>query len=211
MARTNKKDRLGRGKLSPNLDLKRETRVYEGYLTVDELLLSHRLTNGGWSEDLVRYVVERPDGVCAVVHNTERDVCYFVKQFRAGVFNKESAWLNELAAGLVDDGEPRDNAIRREIMEELGIRARELHYVYRMFTSPGIISERVHLYYVPVTDADIVGKGGGASHEGEDVEVVSIPCFELEELLKDDAFIDAKTICGVQYFLSIYQPPEEKG
>ena len=203
-----KEDRLGRGKLSPNLDLKRETRVYEGYLTIDELLLSHRLTNGGWSEDLVRYVVERPDGVCAIVHNTDRDVCYFVRQFRAGVFNKESAWLTELAAGLVDDGEQRDDAVRREIFEELGIKAPKLQYVYRMFSSPAIISERIHLYYVPVTDVDVVNSGGGAADEGEDVEVVAIPCYELEELLHSDAFIDAKTICGVQYFLSIYTPKE---
>ena len=206
MAPKRKSDRLGRGKISPNLDLKQEIRVYEGYLTVDELILSHRLTNGSWSEDLTRYLVERPDGVCAVVHNTENDSCYFVRQFRVGVFNKENAWLTELAAGLVDHNEPLENAIRREIEEELGIRVQELEYVYRMFTSPGIISERVHLYYAKVTNADIISDGGGHKGEGEDIEVVEIPCYELEDLLKEGAFVDSKTITGVHYLLSVHDP-----
>jgi hypothetical protein len=99
--------------------LERET-LLQGFFHVELLKLQHTLQGGELSPAIDRLVLQRPDAVCAVVVHQERQSLFFVRQFRTGVFEKDHGWLIELAAGLVDEGETPEQAVKREIMEELG-------------------------------------------------------------------------------------------
>ena len=184
----------------------RSRALLRNYFKVDQFTLKHIRHDGKWSEEMERLLLHRPDGACAMVHHTGRNSCLFVRQFRVGARAKEEGWLTELAAGLVDPGESPEEACRREIEEELGYRPREITWLSTFFTSPAIISERVHLYYIQVTDADKVNDGGGLHTEHEDLQVLEVPVTELDSHFAKYPPRDSKTLIGLLMFKELQRP-----
>ena len=185
--------------------------LLDGFFHVERLKLRHRLISGEWSSVVDRFLLRRPDAVCAVVHNTDRDCLYLVRQFRPGAFEKEQGWLCELAAGLVDGDETPLEALHREVDEELGFRFQNAQLLDHFFPSPGIITERIYMYYVQVTDADKVSDGGGLDDEHEDIEILEIPIRELDAFMVGNPIIDAKTLIGILRFKEIWRQLQISG
>jgi len=185
--------------------------LLDGFFHVEKLRLRHKMISGEWSPVIERFLLRRPDAVCAVVHNTDRDCLYFVKQFRPGAFEKEQGWLCELAAGLVDGEETPLEALHREVHEELGFRVQNTKLLDHFFPSPGIISERIYMYYVQVSDADKISEGGGLEHEHEDIEILEVPIEELDEFMVKNPIIDAKTLIGILRFKEIWRQHQNSG
>ena len=179
--------------------------LLDGFFQVEKIRLKHSMVSGEWSPEIVRFLLRRPDAVCAVVHNTDRDSIYLVRQFRPGSYEKGHGWLYELAAGLVDGEETPVEALRREIEEELGFRFQNARLLDHFFPSPGIISEHVFLYYVQVTDFDRISVGGGLESENEDLEIIEIPIADLEAFMLENQIIDAKTLIGMLRFREIWR------
>jgi len=179
--------------------------LLDGFFHVEKLTLKHKMISGEWSPEVVRFLLRRPDAVCAVVHNTDRDSIYLVKQFRPGAFEKDQGWLYELAAGLIDGDETPIEALHREVEEELGFTFENVELLHHFFPSPGIITERVFLFYVQVTDAEKVSPGGGLDSEHEDLEIVEIPIKELESFMDTNPIIDGKTLIGLSHFKEIWR------
>jgi nudix-type nucleoside diphosphatase (YffH/AdpP family) len=179
--------------------------LLDGFFRVEKLRLRHRLISGDWSPLVERFLLRRPDAVCAMVHNTERDCIYLVRQFRPGAYEKDRGWLYELAAGLVDGAESPLEALHREVDEELGFRFQNAQLLHRFFPSPGIISEQVFLYYIQVTDADKVSAGGGLATEHEDLEIIEVPISQLEIFMEANPIVDAKTLIGILRFKEIWR------
>lgn len=185
--------------------------LLDGFFHVERLKLRHRLISGEWSSVVDRFLLRRPDAVCAVVHNTDRDCLYLVRQFRPGAFEKEQGWLCELAAGLVDGDETPLEALHREVDEELGFRFQNAQLLDHFFPSPGIITEHIYMYYVQVTDADKVSDGGGLDDEHEDIEILEIPIRELDAFMVRNPIIDAKTLIGILRFKEIWRQLQISG
>jgi nudix-type nucleoside diphosphatase (YffH/AdpP family) len=178
-------------------------RLVEGFFTVDKMRLQHRMSTGGMSPELSWYLLRRPDAVCAVVYHTERDTLFFVRQFRLGMIDKEAnPWSVELSAGVVDSGETPDAAIRREVHEELGFIVTDVRELRRIFPSPAILSERIFLYYVEVTDAQRDSDGGGTDHEHEDIEIIEVPARAVQLFVMEQGITDAKTLIGLSWFIA---------
>jgi nudix-type nucleoside diphosphatase (YffH/AdpP family) len=192
-------------KKSENVKILDSEILLDGFFHVEKLSLKHKLISGEWSPRIDRFVLSRPDAVCAIVHNTVRDIVYLVRQFRPGAFEKDQGWLYELAAGLVDRDEKPIDALHREIEEELGFRFKKVSLIDHFFPSPGIISERVFLYYIEVTDADRVSVGGGLDVEHEDLEIVEIAVEDLDVFMKENPIVDAKTLIGILRFKEIWR------
>ncbi len=178
-------------------------RLLEGFFTVDKVTLRHRTNDGQMSPELSWYLLRRPDAVCAVVLNTARNVLYFVKQFRLGIAAKgDPAWAVELAAGVVDPGESHSEAILREVREELGFEVTQATEIQKIYPSPAILSERIYLYYIEVTDAQRVSDGGGTTHEHEDLEILEVPVKDLPVFIKQHEITDGKTLIGMAWFMA---------
>jgi 8-oxo-dGTP pyrophosphatase MutT (NUDIX family) len=79
--------------------------------------------------------------------------------------------LEEACAGMIDPGEDADTAARREAFEELGVVLTVLEPVGRVYSTPGVSSERISLYLAPYSLADRTGPGGGAAGENENITV----------------------------------------
>ena len=112
-------------------------RVYEGKvlsLDVDEVE-----EPGGVRA--VREVVRHPGSVAVLpVHDDGRIV--LVRQYRYPV--DAAVW--ELPAGRLDPGESAEQAARRELEEEVGLRPRRLEALTVFYTTPGFCDETMHLF-----------------------------------------------------------------
>uniref|UniRef100_A0A7C4KJJ7 NUDIX hydrolase n=1 Tax=Anaerolinea thermolimosa TaxID=229919 RepID=A0A7C4KJJ7_9CHLR len=86
-------------------------------------------------------VVEHNPAVTVVPLTAEGEVL-FVRQFRVG----SGAELLELPAGVLQDGEDPAEGAAREIREETGFAAGQLHPLGGFFMAPGYSTEYMHLF-----------------------------------------------------------------
>ncbi|MFD0521753.1 NUDIX domain-containing protein [Paractinoplanes durhamensis] len=159
----------------------------------------YRHADGGWSREQ-RETYDRGDGAVILLYEPERRTVLLTRQFRypAYVNGHPDGMLVEAAAGLLDDDDPAD-AIRREAAEELGVTVGALEEVFKVWMSPGSVTERLHFYAAPYTTADRTGAGGGVAAEGEDIEAVELPFDDALKWITDGRIADAKTIMLLQW------------
>jgi ADP-ribose pyrophosphatase len=112
-------------------------RVYEGHVL--DLDLDEVEEPGGVKG--TREVVRQRGSVAALpVHEDGRVV--LVRQYRYAV----GARVWELPAGRRDPGETPEQGARRELEEEVGLRAADLEPLAEFWTTPGFCDEVMHLF-----------------------------------------------------------------
>ena len=101
------------------------------------------------------------------------------------------AYMIGMPAGLVDPGEPMEEAIRRELREETGFELATVHRITQpLLSSAGLTDEAVSVAFV-----DVRGEPGAAQalEPGEDVEVLLLDYDGLCKLCDDTTqLVDAK-------------------
>ena len=169
------------------MELKEETvsqeTVYEGII-VNIRQDKARLTDGRITG---REVIEHPGGV-AVFALDEEERVILVRQFRYPV----GEVVLELPAGKLEKGEdPRDSGLR-ELEEETGLRPGTFLSMGCSFSSPGILEERIHLFFAK----DLV-QGPSHPDDGEFLEIVRVPYTELMDMVRRGEIDDSKTLAGI--------------
>ena len=61
------------------------------------------------------------------------------------------------------------------------------------------MTERSSLFVATYEPSDRIGHGGGADHEGEDIEVLELPFDEALVMTRTGAIVDGKTIMLLQH------------
>ena len=179
--------------------LLREEIAYSGFFRIRRLTLQHRLFDGGWSEPLVREVFERGDAVGVLPYDPVRDSVILIEQFRPGAMRgKDSPWMLELIAGVVEPGESDENVIHREAMEEAGCELGELEPIATMLPSAGACSEQVRLFCGRALRAG-VGDVHGLSEEGEDILVHEVSRSDAIDLVSRNAVPNGHTLIALQW------------
>ena len=130
-----------------------------------------------------REVVEHSGGVCIAAVDGERNI-YLVEQFR---YPFREVTL-EVAAGRLEAGEEPLAAAVRELSEETGISAKEIKKVGTFYSSPGFLSEKLHLYL-----AEGITVGRQHLDDGEFLCVRKIPLCEAVDMVFLDEISDGKT------------------
>jgi nudix-type nucleoside diphosphatase (YffH/AdpP family) len=173
--------------------IKQVETLHEGWRKL--LKLTVQMPDG---RTMAREILNSADAAAVLPYDPEQRKVILIRQFRAPVMHVEGreAFV-EAVAGLLDEDEPEACA-RRETMEEAGIRVRTLEPVVTAWSTPGITTERLHLFLAPYTAADRVGGGGGLAEEHEEIEVLEIGIDELMRLLEQGAIADMKTLVLVQ-------------
>ncbi len=168
-------------------------RIHEGWVKIAKLTI--RRPQGGTMD---REVEDHGSAVAVLPYDPERRTALLVRQFRAPVFHAGGPEaLLETIAGILDEDDPEACA-RREAMEEAGLRLDRLESVGALWTSPGITTERMHLYLAPYAKADRVGEGGGLAEENEDIEVLEVPLGDLWAQVERGEILDLKTLALIQ-------------
>ncbi|MBQ6569828.1 MAG: NUDIX hydrolase [Clostridia bacterium] len=156
-------------------------RVFDGYvvkLSVDDVLLP----DGSASK---REVIRHSGAVCVAPITKDGNII-MVRQFRYAV-NKE---LLELPAGRIDPSEPPETTGIRELREETGYSVSKLHYIGRLYPTPGYSDEVIWLYSCVVSPEDMVSTD---MDEGEFVETEILPLQKAIDMVMEDGIFDSKT------------------
>jgi nudix-type nucleoside diphosphatase (YffH/AdpP family) len=158
----------------------------------------YRRRDGRW-RTLVRQVFDRGDGAAVLPYDPDRGVVLLVRQFRYAAYLKDGdGWLIEACAGVLDGDDPQ-TCVRKEAMEELGVRLGAVERACEAFTSPGAVTETLTLFTARYAPADRVAPGGGDPDEGEDIEVIETPFIQALEMIAAGDIRDVKTILLLQH------------
>ena len=174
------------------MKLDRQTLHFSGRVirvTTDEVVLpnGHRA---------LLEVVHHPGGAAVVALDGEQRVC-LLRQFRYVA----DGWLWELPAGKLEPDEPPLLTAQRELTEEAGLSARHWRSLGTVLSSPGVFSERLHLFL-----ADAVAPAPRALERAEVIEVHWLPLAQACDWALDGTITDCKTALGLLRARQLVRP-----
>ena len=169
-------------------------------------LKRYRLPDGS-----TREVYDHGHAVACLTRDPERDTVLLVRQTRVPILVHEDDIAREGAAatepgasveapaGLIDEGETPEGAMRREMREETGYRVHDLRRIADLYASPGSLSERMILFTARYDSGNRVAQGGGVASENEAVEVLEVSLSEALAMVRDSRVRDLKTAYLLQH------------
>lgn len=175
------------------------TLLSDNYYILNKVTFDYLMKSGEWVNQM-REVYDRGDGAGILLYNTKKKTVILTKQFRMPTFlnDNKDGYLVEVAAGMLDKDNP-EACIIRETEEEVGYRLKEVKKIYEAYSSPGVMTEKMHFFVGEYTDDMKVSDGGGLDSEAEDIEVLEIPFDKAVEMLHDGEIVDTRTIVLLQY------------
>ena len=142
----------------------------------------------------VRWIVEHPGAVAAVpvVDGPDGPEVILVRQWRPVLRD----FMLEVPAGKLDvEGEPPDEAMARELAEEIQQRPGRLVELTTFWNSAGFSTERTHVYIA--LDLSPCDRPEAAKEEEQDMTIERLPLAEATRLVASGEITDAKTIIGL--------------
>jgi nudix-type nucleoside diphosphatase (YffH/AdpP family) len=154
---------------------------------------------GTWARQ-TRETYDRGNGATVLLYDPDRRTVLLTRQFRYPVYvnGHPDGMFVETAAGLLDEDDP-ETAVRREAAEETGVEIGPLEHVFDLWTSPGSVTERLHLYAAPYSADSRTAAGGGLAEEGEDIEVLELGFDDALDRVLTGEIADAKTVLLLQW------------
>jgi len=137
-----------------------------------------------------RDLVHHPGAVSIVPVDDDHGVL-LVRQYRAAI----DADLLEIPAGKRDvEGEPPEETARRELEEEVGVRAGRVEKLAEFYNSPGFSDEYSYVYL----GLDLTPTQASAhSPEEAAMEIERVALDEVPMLIATGRLVDAKSIIGL--------------
>jgi ADP-ribose pyrophosphatase len=130
----------------------------------------------------------RHPGASAVVPLRDDGNVVMIRQYR----HAAGGLIDEIPAGKLDQGELPLSCAKRELQEEVGMRADRWHHLGTIFTTPGFTDEQIHLYLAQGLRA------GEVAHDPDEyIEVTAYPLEEVVRLIREGRITDGKTICAI--------------
>ena len=137
-----------------------------------------------------RDVVIHP-GAVAILPLLDGDRLCLLRNWRPNV--GETLW--EIPAGTLEPGEPIEAAAARELAEETGYTAGQLEKVAEFFPSPGVLTEKTHLFV-----ARNLTPGAMHPEAGEQLEPQIVPWTQALAWTMDGTIRDAKTLVALLWW-----------
>jgi ADP-ribose pyrophosphatase len=169
--------------------------VFEGRiltLRVDSV----RLPNG---RETTREIAEHSDSVCIVPIDEQGNIL-LVRQYRKPV----EMDLLEVPAGGIEEGEVPEEAVQRELQEEIGYTAGNLQHLSSFWLAPGWCTEYMHAYLA----TDLM-PSNLAADDDEFISVVRVPLAESLDMVKQGLIRDAKSISALLMASQVLQDARE--
>ncbi|CEI72359.1 MULTISPECIES: NUDIX hydrolase [Romboutsia] len=147
------------------------------------------------------YINDKEDKIDAVViaayHKSEKKLV-LIKQFRVPI----NSYIYELPAGLVDNEEGIEKAVKRELKEETGLELISINNINsndKLYLSPGMTDESVAFVYC-LCDGNLSKE---FLEEDEDIEAFLVSKEEAKEIINGREKIDIKSYLLLQMFINL--------
>lgn len=147
------------------------------------------------------YMNDKEDKIDAVViaayHKSEKKLV-LIKQFRVPI----NSYIYELPAGLVDNEEGIEKAVKRELKEETGLELISINNINsndKLYLSPGMTDESVAFVYC-LCDGNLSKE---FLEEDEDIEAFLVSKEEAKEIINGREKIDIKSYLLLQMFINL--------
>jgi ADP-ribose pyrophosphatase len=140
-----------------------------------------------------RDVVLHP-GAVAILPRLDRDRVCLLRNVRPAT--GDTLW--EIPAGTLEPGEPVEQAAVRELAEETGYRAGRWRKLHEFYPSPGILSERTHLFL-----AEDLTPGEMHLEADETIEPHVVAWSQAVAWCLDGTIRDAKTLVAILLLCSL--------
>ena len=138
-----------------------------------------------------REIVEHPNCMVALPIDEQGNVL-LVRQFRHPV-NKR---LLELPAGGIEEKETPEDAVRRELQEEIGYLPRKIEALGGFYSSPGFCTEYLYLFIATeLTPSRLVAS------DTNEIKVVRMPLARIPDLIASGEICDSKSVAGLLRYL----------
>jgi len=164
--------------------IKRQTLAKTRLFHVEQLEL--RFSNG--VETCYERLLGSPQGSVLIVPMLDDETVLLIREYAAGVDRYELA----LPKGRIEHGEELLDAANREIMEEVGYAANQLHHLTSVSVAPGYVG-----YFTHVVVARDLYPSSATGDEPEPIEVVPWKLSELPQLLLRDDCTEARSIAAL--------------
>jgi len=142
--------------------------------------------------DFTREVVEHP-GAAVVIPLLDDGRVVLIRQYRHALGDH----LLEAPAGTLEPGEDPAICATRELAEETGYRAGKVEPLATVYSSPGVMTEKMYLYVARELEA-----GEPDLDPGEEIEVVLLDADAALRSARSGEIRDAKTALGLLLALS---------
>ena len=180
--------------------------IYDGFFKMNEITLKYKKYDGSWSNNVKRELFGGAQVSAVLPYDPVKKEIVLIQQFRPGtIFKDVDNYLNEIVAGIIDDGESPEIAAKRECLEETGCKIKKLIPIQGYFPAPGSSQSFYHLFIGEIKTFE--GKRVmGLKNENEDILVKSFKIEEIKEKLYRGEFINGLTLVALQwFFLNIYK------
>lgn len=184
----------------PGISIRERKILFQGYISVEEALIDFMDEKGMVLHSSKRTAILRGDAVGVLLYCSDMKTLIMVEQYRYPVHRFSPETLIEIPAGMIDPGETPYATMQREILEETGYQAKQVKFVQTFFISPGISSERLHLFFAQVRSEDKIQIGGGLDTEAEHIHVIHWSEDKALDALYSGKVQDGKTLIALQWF-----------
>lgn len=179
--------------------------LYQGFFSLDEYTFKHKLFAGGWSQPVTREVFERGHAVVVLPYDIKQDKIVLIEQVRfPALATTKSPWLMELVAGMIALEETPVDVAHRELFEETGLVADNMHFINSYLASPGGSTERFYFYWADIDSSEARGLHGLAE-EHEDIRLHVMSREQAYNSMLNGEIDNASTVIGLQWLQLNYQ------
>ena len=173
--------------------------LFQSFGTIVRYKIKHKLFAGGYSQLLQREIYQRFNAVTVLPYDPKLDKVVLIEQFRAGALaDKNTPWLLELVAGIIDNGKTVEETAYLELKEEAGLELIKLIPVYSYWSTPGGSSEYITLFCA-IVDASKACGIHGLETEGEDIKVHVVSTKDAFAAVKNGTICNGSSIIALQW------------
>ncbi len=188
--------------VSPDVQIESDQRVWSGRFPLDVIRFRNRRFDGAMSGLRTWEMWRRGRAVAMLPYDPAADAVVLIEQFRFPAFAAGiDPVLVELPAGLLEDNEDPEEAMHRELQEEMAVTADRLERIGGYMLTAGGADEFCELYVgrvrAPVTGPDGIAWHAGEVSEDEDIRVRVWPAAKAIEAALNGQFTNSITAIGL--------------
>lgn len=174
--------------------------LYDGFFKMNEVTLKYRKYDGNWSNNIKRELFGGAQVAAVLPYDPVSKEIILIQQFRPGTISKDiDHYLDEIVAGIIDEGESPEIAAKRECLEETGCEVKRLIPIQGYFPAPGSSESFYHLFLGEVKSFK-GSKIQGLENENEDIFVKCFKINEVRKKMEDGKILNGLTLIALQWF-----------